>query len=79
MRSYYVHPTEITNNTFILTCKDSEFILDRNLAALETLSFKELLQISQKVGVLARRRGTKDQMISEIKYVITFEIPEPEV
>jgi hypothetical protein len=76
MRSYYVHPNEITNNTFVLTCKDSEFILDKNLAALETLSFKELLQISQKVGVLARRRGTKAQMISEIGVYIVFEPPE---
>ena len=76
MRSYYVHPNEITNNTFVVSCKDSDFILDRNLAALETLSFKELLQISQKVGVLARRRGTKAQMISEIGTYIVFEPPE---
>jgi hypothetical protein len=76
MRSYYVHPNEITNNTFILTCKDSEFILDTDLTVLNTLTFKELLQISQKVRVLARRRNTKAQMISEIESHIVFEPPE---
>jgi len=73
---YYIPPNQITNNTFVLQCNDYACILDTDLRTLETLSFKELQKISQKVKVLARRRHTKESMISEIESIIVFEIPE---
>ena len=73
---YYIPPNQITNNTFLLRCNDSAYILDTDLRTLETLNFKDLQKISQKVKVLARRRSTKESMISEIEYMIVFEIPE---
>jgi len=54
----------------------SDFALDKELTKLEELKFSELLKICQKVGVLSRRRGTKEQMISEIQNYIVFDVPE---
>lgn len=73
---YYVPPNQIRDQTFLLQCNDSAYILDTNLNTLETLTFKDLQKISQKVKVLARRRSTKELMISEIQGQIVFEIPE---
>lgn len=74
MRYYYV--PELTNNEFVLTCNNSEFILDKELTYLNNIKFVELQKICQKVGVLSRRRSTKARMISEIKHYIVFEEPE---
>jgi len=73
---YYVPPTDIEADTFLLRCRDSHYFLDTQLESLEGLRFVDLVAICQKVKVRARRRGTKQQMISEIKRYITFEIPE---
>jgi len=73
---YYVPPEQIINGTFTIQCKDTEFTLDKDLEFLETLKFTELLQISQKLGVFARRRGTKSLMISEIKRIIIFALDD---
>jgi len=75
-RYYYIPPNQIRDNTFLLHCNDYACILNTDLSTLETLTFKELRKISQKVKVLARRRYTKDSMISEIQNTIVFEIPE---
>jgi hypothetical protein len=72
MRYYYVPPSEIVDNEFSV----GEFVLDKELTYLENLRFVDLIKICQKVGVLSRRRGTKQQMISEIKSYIVFEPPE---
>jgi hypothetical protein len=76
MRYYYVPPTDIEANTFLLRCQDSHYFLDTQLESLDALRFVDLLAISKKVKVLARRRYSKESMISEIKRYITFEIPE---
>lgn len=73
---YYIPPTDIENNTFLLRCRDSHYFLDTQLESLDALRFVDLLAISQKVKVLARRRSTKERMASEIRRYITFEIPE---
>ena len=73
---YYIPPTDIEANTFLLRCQDSHYFLDTQLESLEALRFIDLLAICKKVKVLARRRGTKELMISEIRRYITFEIPE---
>ena len=69
-------PTDIEANTFLLRCQDSHYFLDTQLESLDALRFVDLLAISKKVKVLARRRYSKESMISEIKRYITFEIPE---
>ena len=76
MPYYYVPPTDIEANTFLLRCNNSEYFLDTQLESLDALRFIDLLAICKKVKVLTRRRGTKQLMISEIKRYITFEIPE---
>jgi hypothetical protein len=73
---HYIPPEQITNNEFTLHCNNSAFRLDIELERLHGLTFKELAKISQAVRVVARRRSTKDLMISEIKDTIVFEIPE---
>jgi hypothetical protein len=73
---YYIPEQDIVNNTFILRCNNSDYFLDTELESLNTLNFSELLKISQKIKVFARRRRTKQRMISEIKRIITFEIPD---
>jgi hypothetical protein len=72
MRYYYVAPSEIVDNEFIV----GEFVLDKELTYLNNLRFADLVKICQKVGVLSRKRGTKQLMISEIKSYIVFEPPE---
>ena len=72
----YVPPEQIVDNTFLLHCNNYDCLLDKELVALDGLKFTELLKICQKIKVFARRRGTKDLMISEIKRILTFEIPE---
>ena len=76
MPYYYVPPTDIEANTFLLRCRDSHYFLDTQLESLDALRFVDLLAICKKVKVLARKRGTKELMISEIRRYITFEIPE---
>ena len=73
---YYVPPTDIEADTFLLRCQHSHYFLDTQLESLDALRFVDLLAICQKVKVLTRRRHTKESMISEIKRYITFEIPE---
>jgi hypothetical protein len=76
MHYYYIPPTDIEANTFLLRCQDSHYFLDTQLESLDALRFIDLLAICKKVKVLARRRNTKELMISEIRRYITFEIPE---
>ena len=73
---YYIPPTDIEADTFLLRCRDSHYFLDTQLESLDALRFIDLLAICKKVKVLARRRGTKRRMVSEIRRYITFEIPE---
>ena len=73
---YYVPPTEIEAGIFLLRCQDSHYFLDTRLECLEGLRYVDLLAISKKVKVSARRRSTKERMRSEIRRYITFEIPE---
>ena len=73
---YYVAPEKMVDGIFTIQCKDSEFVLDEELHLLYNLRFADLLKISQKLGVFARRRHTKTSMISEIKGIIVFEEPE---
>lgn len=73
---YYVPPTDIEANTFLLRCQDAHYFLDTQLESLHDLLFADLRIICKQVKVRARRRGTKEQMISEIKINIIFEIPE---
>lgn len=73
---YYIPPTDIDADTFLLRCRGSHYFLDTRLESLEALRFIDLVAICQKVKVRARRRGTKELMISEIRRYITFEIPE---
>jgi hypothetical protein len=47
-------------------------MLDTELTILNNLKFTELYKICQEVKVRARRRNTKEQMISEIQHYITF-------
>ena len=79
MPYYYVPPTDIEANTFLLRCQGSHYFLDTQLESLDALRFVDLRNICQKVKVRARRRGTKELMISEIKGNIIFEIPEDDV
>ena len=72
----YVPPEQIVDNMFFINCNNYTCRLDKELVALDGLKFTELLKICQKIKVFARRRGTKDLMISEIKRILTFEIPE---
>ena len=76
MPYYYIPPNQITGNLFTLYCNDYTCILDTELLFLEDLTFNQLLKICSKVKVLARRRNTKSEMISEIQDKIIFEIPE---
>jgi len=69
---YYIAPEKILDNTFLLRCKDYEVMLDTELTILNNLKFTELYKICQEVKVRARRRNTKEQMISEIQHYITF-------
>lgn len=73
---YYIPPTDIEADTFLLRCRDSHYFLDIRLQTLESLRFVDLVAICQKVKVRARRRSTKERMASEIRRYITFEIPE---
>lgn len=72
---YYVPPEQIPNGLFTIKCKDAEFVLNRELDFLYGLRFVDLLKISQKLGVLTRRRHTKFQMINELEKIIVFEQP----
>ena len=72
----YIPPEQIRNNEFTLHCNNCAFILDTELERLHDLTFKELTQISRTVRVVARRRSTKELIISEIQDMIVFEIPE---
>ena len=47
-------------------------MLDTELTILNNLKFAELYKICQEVKVRARRRSTKERMISEIQRYITF-------
>jgi hypothetical protein len=70
---YYVPPEQIVNGLFTIECNDAEFVIDKELEFLYGLRFVDLVKISQKLGVFARRRHTKYSMISEIKRIIVFE------
>ena len=69
---YYIAPEKIVDNTFLLRCKHYEVVLDTELTILNNLKFAELYKICQEVKVRARRRSTKERMISEIQRYITF-------
>ena len=72
----YIPAEQIRNSEFTLHCNNCAFILDTGLERLHELTFKELTEISKTVRVVARRRSTKELMISEIQDMIVFEIPE---
>jgi hypothetical protein len=72
---YYVPPEQIVNGLFTIHCNDAEFVLNRELDFLYGLRFIDLLKISRKLGVFARRRQTKFEMIREIERIIVFEQP----
>jgi hypothetical protein len=76
MNMYYVPPTDIEADTFLLRCQDSNYFLDTQLECLEALRYVDLLAICKKIKVRSRRRSTKERMVSEIRRYITFEIPE---
>ena len=77
--AYYIPPEQITNSMFrIRVGRDHQFLLDTYLTVLDNMTFNELLILSKKVKVFARRRYSKQSMIEGIRRNITFEPPDEE-